>query len=75
MTKEQMLETIDRYQIKNYYVSEDENGDFTLRFGDDDPLKEIEKLKMDNTVIKTQVKYLMSIMFKIPYDKTEELIK
>lgn len=75
MTKETALETINSFQIKSYYLKEAEDGNVELLFGDDDPMKEIERLKLDNSVLKSQVKYLMSILYKIPYDKTEELIK
>ena len=75
MTKEKMLETIESFQIKNYYVSEAEDGDITLRFGEDDPMLEIERLKMDNSVLKSQVRYLMSVLHNIPYEQVEELIQ
>lgn len=75
MTKETALETINSFQIKSYYLKEAEDGDVELLFGDDDPMKEIERLKLDNSVLKSQVKYLMSILYKMPYDQAEELIK
>ena len=75
MTKETALEMIGSFQIKSYYLKEAEDGDVELLFGDDDPMKEIERLKLDNSVLKTQVKYLMSILYKIPYDQAEELIQ
>lgn len=75
MTKETALETINSFQIKSYYLKETEDGDVELLFGDDDPMKEIERLKLDNSVLKSQVKYLMSVLYKIPYDKAEELIQ
>ena len=75
MTKETALETINSFQIKSYYLKEAENGDVELLFGDDDPMKEIERLKLDNSVLKSQVKYLMSILYKIHYDQAEELIQ
>lgn len=75
MTKETALEMIGSFQIKSYYLKESEDGDVELLFGDDDPMKEIERLKLDNSVLKTQVKYLMSILYKIPYDQAEELIQ
>lgn len=75
MTKEEMLKVIADFQIKSYHVTESEDGDFTLRFGYDDPIKEIERLKMDNAVMKSQTKYLMSILFNVPYEKVEDLIK
>lgn len=74
MTKEKALEVIKDFQIRSYYLSEDEDGDVTLLFGEDDPLKEIERLKLDNSVLKAQVKYLMYILYKIPYEQMEELI-
>lgn len=75
MTKETALEMIGSFQIRSYYLKESEDGDVELLFGDDDPMKEIERLKLDNSVLKTQVKYLMSILYKIPYDQAEELIQ
>lgn len=75
MTKETALEMIGSFQIRSYYLKESEDGDVELLFGDDDPMKEIERLKLDNSVLKTQVKYLMSILYKIPYDQVEELIQ
>ena len=75
MTKETALEMIGSFQIRSYYLKESEDGDVELFFGDDDPMKEIERLKLDNSVLKTQVKYLMSILYKIPYDQAEELIQ
>ncbi len=75
MTKETALEMIGSFQIRSYYLKESEDGDVDLLFGDDDPMKEIERLKLDNSVLKTQVKYLMSILYKIPYDQAEELIQ
>lgn len=75
MTKEQMLKTIDMFQIKRYYVIEDSNGDFILQFGDNDPSVEIEKLKMDICVLKTQLRFAMSKLYNLPYDKTEDLIQ
>lgn len=75
MTKETALEMICSFQIRSYYLKESEDGDVELLFGDDDPMKEIERLKLDNSVLKTQVKYLMSILYKIPYDQAEELIQ
>lgn len=75
MTKETALETINSFQIKSYYLKETEDGDVELLFGDDDPMKEIERLKLDNSVLKSQVKYLMSILYKIPFDQAEELIQ
>lgn len=75
MTKETALETINSFQIKSYYLKEAEDGDVELLFGDDDPMKEIERLKLDNSVLKSQVKYLMSILYKIPFDQAEELIQ
>ena len=75
MTKETAREIIGSFQIRSYYLKESEDGDVDLLFGDDDPMKEIERLKLDNSVLKTQVKYLMSILYKIPYDQAEELIQ
>lgn len=75
MTKETALETINSFQIKSYYLKEAEDGDVELLFGDDDPMKEIERLKLDNSVLKSQVKYLMSALYKIPFDQAEELIR
>lgn len=75
MTKEVAMETINGFQIRSYYLREVGNGEVELLFGDDDPMREIERLRMDNSVLKSQLKYLMSILYKIPFDQAEELIQ
>jgi len=75
MTKEEMLRTIETYQIKSYHVTENVDGTVVLAFGEDDPIHRCRQLEVENRYLKDQAKMLASIAFGIPLDKAEELVK
>lgn len=75
MTKAEMHEAINTYHIASYYVREHEDGSVDFMFGDEDPMKKIEDLKLENALLKDQLRCMATIAYGIPYDKAEELIK
>ena len=75
MTKEQMQQMVDSFQLRSYHVTIEDDENVILRFGDDDPMEVIRKKDMEIEVMKTQLSYLMSLTHDMPYGKTEGLIR
>lgn len=74
MTKSEMLDAIQTYGIMSYHVTENEDGSVVLLFGEEDPIRKMRTLELENQYLRGQVKLLGSIAFGIPPDKAEELI-
>lgn len=75
MTKQEVNDIIESFQLRSYHVTVHEDGNCILRFGDDDPMETIKRLKMDMAVMKTQIRKLMSMAYGMDFEKAEELIK
>ena len=75
MTKKEVNELIESFQLTSYHVTVHEDGSCILRFGDDDPMETVKKLKMDIAVMKTQIRQLMTMAYGMDFTKAEELIK
>jgi len=75
MTRDELFRTVDTYNITSFHARDCGYGDFELRFGDDDPLLEIEKLKLEIETLKRQFRFAMAIAFGVPTDRAEELIE
>lgn len=75
MTRQEMQKVIATYRIRSYYVIENDDGSFTLQFGDDDPMARVHALELENMLLRDQLRCAMAIAFGIPYEKTEDLIR
>lgn len=75
MTREELLQTVDSFRIDRFYVIDHGYGDYELRFGDNDPYVEIQKLNLEVETLRRQFRFAMAIAFGVPTDRAEELIE
>lgn len=75
MTRQEMQEVIATYRIRSYYVIENDDGNVTLQFGEDDPMVRVHALELENMLLRDQLRCAMAIAFGVPYDKAEDLIQ